>query len=81
MTVGLLQSEYFIQESVSELLVCAMLTGLSEIDVAVSFSTMDGTAQGLPPSNYSRLYSAIYAHIWYLYLTVPPSFSTRWSRL
>ncbi len=59
MTVGLLQSEYSIQESVSELMVCAMLTGQSEIDVAVSLSTVDGTAQGLPPSTYSILYSDI----------------------
>ncbi len=63
MTVGLLQSEYSIQESVSELRVCAIITGEIEREVVVSYTTMEGTAQGLPPSSYSRLSSAIYAHI------------------
>ena len=45
--MGLVQQSYTVIESASFVTVCAILTGLTERDVLVTMTTVQGTAQGM----------------------------------
>ena len=46
-SVGLVQQSYTVIESASFVTLCAVLTGLTERDVLVTMTTVQGTAQGM----------------------------------